>query len=54
LRNNAELNRLRKELGIANEEYERAKIYSNTPEKVAKLATKVDALKQEILLWVLQ
>ncbi|OYU96836.1 MAG: hypothetical protein CFE21_00685 [Bacteroidetes bacterium B1(2017)] len=54
LRNNAELNRLRKELGIAHEEYERAKIYSNSPEKVAKLATKVDALKQEIRLWVLQ
>jgi uncharacterized protein involved in exopolysaccharide biosynthesis len=54
LRNNAELNRLRKELGVVHEEYERAKIYSNSPEKVAKLATKVDALKQEIRLWVLQ
>jgi uncharacterized protein involved in exopolysaccharide biosynthesis len=54
LRNNAELNRLRKELGIAHEEYERAKIYSNSPEKVAKLATKADAIKQEIRLWVLQ
>ena len=54
LRNNAELNRLRKELGIAHEEYERAKIYTNSPEKVAKLATKVDAIKQEIRLWVLQ
>jgi uncharacterized protein involved in exopolysaccharide biosynthesis len=54
LRNNAELNRLRKEMGIAHEEYERAKIYSNSPEKVAKLATKVDAIKQEIRLWVLQ
>lgn len=54
LRNNAELNRLRKELGIAHEEYERAKIYTNSPEKIAKLATKVDAIKQEIRLWVLQ
>jgi uncharacterized protein involved in exopolysaccharide biosynthesis len=54
LRNNAELNRLRKELGIAHEEYERAKIYSNSPDKVAKLATKADAIKQEIRLWVLQ
>jgi len=54
LRNNAELNRLRKELSIAHEEYERAKIYSNTPEKIAKLATKVDAIKQELRLWVLQ
>ena len=54
LRNNAELNRLRKELGVVHEEYERAKIYSNSPEKVSKLATRVDAIKQEIRLWVLQ
>jgi uncharacterized protein involved in exopolysaccharide biosynthesis len=54
LRNNAELNRLRKELSITHEEYERSKIYSNSPEKIAKLATKVDAVKQEIRLWVLQ
>jgi uncharacterized protein involved in exopolysaccharide biosynthesis len=54
LRNNAELNRLRKELAVVHEEYERAKIYSNSPEKVAQLATKVDAIKQEVRLWVLQ
>lgn len=54
LRNNNELNRLRKELGIAHEEYERAKVYSNTPEKISKLATKVDGIKQEIRVWVLQ
>ncbi len=54
LRNNNELNRLRKELGVANQEYERSKIYTNPPEKVAQLATKVDKLKQEIRIWVLQ
>ncbi|MCF8425928.1 MAG: hypothetical protein K9H61_10405 [Bacteroidia bacterium] len=54
LRNNTELNKLRKELGIAHEEFERAKIYGNSTEKVEKLATKVDAIKQEIRLWVLQ
>jgi polysaccharide biosynthesis transport protein len=54
LRNNTELNKLRKELGVAHEEYERAKIYGNSTEKVEKLATKVDAIKQEIRLWVLQ
>ncbi|MBC7381720.1 MAG: hypothetical protein H7296_01855 [Bacteroidia bacterium] len=54
LRNNQELNKLRKQMAMANEEYERAKIYSNSPEKVAQLATKVDALKQEVRVWVLQ
>jgi len=54
LRNNTELNKLRKDLAIAHEEYERAKIYSNSPEKIEKLATKVDAIKQELRLWVLQ
>lgn len=54
LRNNSELNRLRKELANAHEEYERSKIYSNSSEKISKLATKVDAIKQEIRLWVLQ
>lgn len=54
LRNNSELNRLRKELSIAHEEYERAKIYSNSQEKINSLAAKVDAIKQEVRLWVLQ
>ncbi|MDP1726924.1 MAG: hypothetical protein Q8M15_09085 [Bacteroidota bacterium] len=54
LRNNQELNKLRKQIASANEEYERAKIYSNSPEKVAVLSTKVDALRQELRIWVLQ
>lgn len=54
LRNNQELNKLRKQIATANEEYERAKIYSNSPEKVAVLSTKVDALRQELRIWVLQ
>ena len=54
LKNNSELNRLRKQLADAHEEYERAKLYSNSEEKVAKLAAKVDALKQELKVWVLQ
>ncbi len=54
LRNNQELNKLRKQIASANEEYERAKIYSNSPEKVAALSTKVDALRQELRIWVLQ
>jgi succinoglycan biosynthesis transport protein ExoP len=54
LKNNSELNRLRKQLADAHEEYERAKLYTNSEEKIAKLATKVDALKQELKVWVLQ
>ncbi|MFZ4102436.1 MAG: hypothetical protein ACOYKR_10820, partial [Sphingobacterium thalpophilum] len=54
LKNNSELNRLRKQLADAREEYERAKLYTNSEEKIAKLATKVDALKQELKVWVLQ
>jgi|LauGreDrversion4_1035100.scaffolds.fasta_scaffold00285_12 uncharacterized protein involved in exopolysaccharide biosynthesis len=54
LRNNAELNKLRKELGVAHEEYERAKIYNNGKVDIEKMATRVDAIKQEIRLWVLQ
>jgi uncharacterized protein involved in exopolysaccharide biosynthesis len=54
LKNNSELNRLRKQLADAHEEYERAKLYTNSEEKIAKLAAKVDALKQELKVWVLQ
>ncbi len=54
LKNNSELNRLRKQLADAHEEYERAKLYSNNDEKISKLASKVDVIKQEMKLWVLQ
>lgn len=54
LRNNHELNKLRKELAAAHEEYERAKIYSNDFKKLEQLAKRVDELKQETRIWVLQ
>ncbi|MFN4083022.1 MAG: GumC family protein [Bacteroidia bacterium] len=54
LRNNHELNKLRKELAAAHEEYERAKIYSNDFKKLDQLAKRVDDLKQETRIWVLQ
>ncbi|GAB1447354.1 MAG: hypothetical protein L6Q78_04865 [Bacteroidia bacterium] len=54
LKNNSELSRLRKQLADAHEEYERAKLYNNSEEKITRAAAKVDALKQEIKVWVLQ
>jgi succinoglycan biosynthesis transport protein ExoP len=54
LKNNDELNRLRKKLGDANEQLERAKIYGNPVASVDLLLNKVNALKKEIQLYVLQ
>jgi uncharacterized protein involved in exopolysaccharide biosynthesis len=54
LKNNAELNRLRKELGEANEQLERAKIYGNPTNSIVPLLNKVNSLKKEIQLFVLQ
>jgi uncharacterized protein involved in exopolysaccharide biosynthesis len=54
LKNNEELNRLRKKLGDANEQLERAKIYGNPVASIDILSNKVNALKKEIQLYVLQ
>ncbi len=53
LKNNAQLNKLRKQLGEANEQLERAKIYGNPTNAVAALLNKVNSLKKEIQLYVL-
>ena len=54
LKNNEELNKLRKKLGDANEQLERAKIYGNPTSSVDVISNKVNALKKEIQLYVLQ
>ena len=54
LKNNEELNKLRKKLGDANEQLERAKIYGNPVASIDILSNKVNALKKEIQLYVLQ
>jgi uncharacterized protein involved in exopolysaccharide biosynthesis len=54
LKNNEELNKLRKKLGDANEQLERAKIYGNPVANIDILSKKVNALKKEIQLYVLQ
>jgi uncharacterized protein involved in exopolysaccharide biosynthesis len=54
LKNNEELNKLRKKLGDANEQLERAKIYGNPTSSVDVISNKVNALKREIQLYVLQ
>ncbi len=54
LKNNEELNKLRKKLGDANEQFERAKIYGNPISSIDILSNKVNALKKEIQLYVLQ
>lgn len=54
LKNNEELNKLRKKLGEANEQLERAKIYGNPVASIDILSNKVNALKKEIQLYVLQ
>ncbi len=54
LKNNEELNKLRKKLGDANEQLERAKIYGNPAASIDILSNKVSALKKEIQLYVLQ
>jgi len=54
LKNNDELNRLRKKLGEANEQLERAKLYGNPTMNVDALLNKVNGLKKEIQLYVLQ
>jgi len=54
LKNNQELLRLRKDLAVNTERYERAKIYNNPPDELASLAKKINDLKNEIRLYVLQ
>ncbi|MFA9214501.1 MAG: hypothetical protein ACEQSR_11750 [Candidatus Methylacidiphilales bacterium] len=53
LKNNAELNRLRKQLGEANEQFERAKIYGNSTNAIQVILNRVNSLKKEIQLYVL-
>ena len=53
-KNPSPANKLRKKLGDANEQLERAKIYGNPVASIDILSNKVNALKKEIQLYVLQ
>jgi uncharacterized protein involved in exopolysaccharide biosynthesis len=54
LKNNAVLNKLRRELSVVNEQLVRSKLYSNPKEDITRLAQKGEDLKKEIRLYVLQ
>jgi uncharacterized protein involved in exopolysaccharide biosynthesis len=54
LKTNAELNRLRKELGVVNEQLEKAKIFGNPSNTIVPIINKAESLKKEIQLYVLE
>lgn len=54
LKNNDELNKMRKELGVLNEKIEKSKLYGNPITVIQPLTVKANKLKKEIQLYVLQ